>query len=420
MKKPKAEVRGTDLVFYCPKENHYSFNALAGALEDSPAGAPRLLFAENEAELFKAAASLPRKGRTAVLAFSFFTSQKHGIRALLKRLLSQTRRNITLIAGGAHPSGRPEETLAMGFDYVFQGDGEISLPEFLKSLAGGTPPKEKIIKGLKLACLDAYPPVSLKWGRFGPVEITRGCPFACAYCQTSFLSGAKPRHRGLENTLHYVRLMNERGLRYVRFITPDAFAYGSPDGRKINFEALKGLLEGTKAITTDRGALFFGSFPSEVRPEHVTKETLELTRRFADNKRLVIGAQSASPRQLVAMHRGHTADDVYNSVELCSRYGFGADVDFIFGLPDETEEDLAETFSFILQILPLGARIHAHTFMPLPGTPYENRKPAVLTKKTEKFIRDLASRGQAFGQWEKQRAVNSNQNSLVGIRRDEG
>ncbi|MCX5785779.1 MAG: TIGR04013 family B12-binding domain/radical SAM domain-containing protein [Elusimicrobia bacterium] len=407
MKKLKSEARGIDLVFYCPKENHYSFNALAGALEKNPAGAPRLLFAENKAEFLKTAGALPRKGRAAVLAFSFFTSQKNDIRVLLEKLPSPKSRNFTLIAGGAHPSGAPGETLAMGFDYVFQGEGEISLPEFLKSLSEGTPPKEKIIKGKPLSCLDTYPPVSLKWGRFGPLEITRGCPFACAYCQTSFLFGVKPRHRGLENTLHYVRLMNGRGLRYVRFITPDAFAYGSADGRKINLEAVKGLLEGTRAIIKDRGALFFGSFPSEVRPEHVTKETLALTRRFADNKRLVIGAQSASPRVLKAIHRGHSADDIYNAVELCAKYGFGADVDFIFGLPGETEKDIEETFSFILQILPSGARIHAHTFMPLPGTPFENKKPAPLTKKTEKFIRDLSARGQAFGQWEKQRAVNT-------------
>ncbi|HAH32975.1 MAG TPA: TIGR04013 family B12-binding domain/radical SAM domain-containing protein [Elusimicrobia bacterium] len=406
MKKRTPEIRGTDLVFYCPKENHYSFNALAGALETNPYGATRLLFAENEAGLLKAAGNLPRDGRAAVLAFSFFTSQKTDIRALIKKLPSQKKRHFTLIAGGSHPSGAPEETLGMGFDYVFRGEGENSLPDFLKSFAAGRPPKRKIIKGNPVPCLDTYPPVSLKWGRFGPVEITRGCPFACAYCQTSFLFGSKPRHRSLDNTLHYVRLMNGRGLRYVRFITPDAFAYGSTDGRKINLEAVKSLLEGAKAIIKDRGALFFGSFPSEVRPEHVTKETLELTRRFADNKRLVIGAQSASPRLLKAIHRGHSVDDVYNSVKLCAKYGFKADVDFIFGLPGETEKDLEETFKFILKIVPLGARIHAHTFMPLPGTPFENKRPSLLAKKTEDFIRALASKGQAFGQWEKQQTVN--------------
>ena len=196
--------------------------------------------------------------------------------------------------------------------------------------------------------------------------------------------------------------MRREGLKYVRFITPDAFGYGSPDGKAMNLKAVKGLLEGAAAELKSGGSLFFGSFPSEVRPEHVTRETLELTRRFAVNKRLVIGAQSASPRLLKAIRRGHSPNDVYRAVELCAKYGFKADVDFIFGLPGETESDLEETFLFIREILPLGARIHAHAFMPLPGTPFKRKQPEPLTAKTENFIRSLVARGQAFGQWERQ------------------
>ncbi|MBI4801606.1 MAG: TIGR04013 family B12-binding domain/radical SAM domain-containing protein, partial [Elusimicrobia bacterium] len=261
---------------------------------------------------------------------------------------------------------------------------------------------KRIIRPQKPADLDRYPPFSFKWGKFGPIEITRGCPFGCSYCQTSYLFGCKPRHRSVGNILSLVELMKSEELCDIRVVTPDAFAYGSLDGRKINPAGLEELLKGVRKILKKEGRIFFGSFPSEVRPDHVTEETLELTRRYADNKRLVIGAQSGSPRILSAIRRQHTVDDIHRAVRLALRFGFSADVDFILGLPGEGEADAGMTLKAMEELVRLGARIHAHTFMPLPGTPFADRAPAALSEKTLRRLRNLVAQGHAFGQWEKQ------------------
>jgi len=217
--------------------------------------------------------------------------------------------------------------------------------------------------------------------------------------------GAKPRHRSVENILSLIETMKTEGMDDIRFTSPDAFAYGSKDGKEIDPGKIEELLKGSRKILKAEGRIFFGTFPSEVRPEHVTAETLALTKRYADNKRLVIGAQSGSPRMLRAIRRGHTVEDIYRAAKLAAAGGFNANIDFIFGLPGETEKDAELTIKVIEDLVKLGAKIHAHTFMPLPRTPFAGETPVPLSAKTEKFLRTLCSQGRAFGQWEKQEQI---------------
>ena len=64
-------------------------------------------------------------------------------------------------------------------------------------------------------------------------------------------------------------------------------------------------------------------------------------------------------------------------------YGYGVDLDFIFGLPGETPEDLEKTLDYFNEILLSSKkiRIHTHTFMPLPGTPYSNAPKGKVSKE---------------------------------------
>ncbi|HBE88134.1 MAG TPA: TIGR04013 family B12-binding domain/radical SAM domain-containing protein, partial [Elusimicrobia bacterium] len=293
-------------------------------------------------------------------------------------------------------------TLEAGFDFVFRGEAELTLPAFVRALGGGETPDGRVIAASSPADLDAFPPGSLRWGRFSPVEITRGCPYACAYCQTSFLFGAKQRHRSVDKVRGWLESMSALEMRDHRFISPDAFSYGSPDGRKLNLTALEDLLRSAREAAGPGGRLFFGSFPSEVRPDHVTPETIMLLKAYADNRALVIGAQTGSDRLLEKLGRGHDAAAVLKAARLCASNSVRPVVDFIFGLPGETPADEEATITLIEALLPLGARVHAHSFMPLPGTPLAGSEPPAITPRTRRFISSLTSTGRAFGPWENQ------------------
>jgi B12-binding domain/radical SAM domain protein len=331
------------------------------------------------------------------------------------QLTARRLNNVTLIAGGPHPSGDPRQTLNMGFDVVVVGEGEKSLPKLLAALLDGTDLGQ--IRGLayqsgsqtrftgrseRVENLDDYPPFAEHFGLFSSIEITRGCPRACRFCQTTFLLGGRMRHRSIENVVKWVEVSKQRDRPEIRFITPDAFAYGSEDGKQIRLDLLAEMLTAVNGIV-GREHTYVGSFPSEARPENVSREAVELVRRLAANDNLVIGAQSGSQRMLDLSHRGHTVEDIYRAVGITLDAGLIANVDFIFGRPGETEEDRALTRKVIEDLAAMGARIHSHVFMPLAGTPWADASPGDVDPKTRDLLERLTGRGQQFGQWREQR-----------------
>jgi B12-binding domain/radical SAM domain protein len=256
-----------------------------------------------------------------------------------------------------------------------------------------------------LVDLDAYPPLGVEHRRFGPIEITRGCPCACAFCQTSFLFGGRMRHRSVDTIITWVRRAMEGGYSYARFVTPNAFAYQSEDnGRTANLDAIERLLRDVAELM-GKELVYFGSFPSEVGPETVTPEAVALVRRYCGNDNLIVGAQTGSDRLLGALHRNHTVADVYRAAETILAAGLRPVVDLIFGLPGEEVKDVAATLRLMEDLVEMGAVLHTHTFMPLPGTPLESAPPGTVDPALHPLLDRLASQGHQIGQWRKQEQI---------------
>jgi B12-binding domain/radical SAM domain protein len=407
------------LLFYYAKENRYSLNVILGALEKEIASGSlpdfKVFFADKK-NVFHLAKELTRCFDLVIFLFSFFTTQIFEIFPLVKNLKSSLPKGkVLFLAGGPHPTGDPFGTLMAGFDFVFLFEAEESLTTFLKAYLGSQDFKK--IKGIAYLeegrvvsmgrpdpiDLNKFPPFAERAGKINPIEITRGCPFACSYCQTSALFGIKPRHRSPEVVFHYVEKLLSRGIRDIRFITPNAFSYLSTDGKEVNLPALSSFLkELNKLVKSNGGRIFFGTFPSEVRPEHTTEETVALIKEYCANGSLVIGAQSGSERILKLCRRGHTVSDVERAVKACLKFRITPKVDFIFGLPYEEEEDVKATVEVMKRLAKMGTIIHAHTFMPLPQTAFQNKPAGRLTREVFEAIKELLPKGKLFGAWARQ------------------
>jgi len=379
-----AMKRDIALVLYYTRENKFSHNALVGALEtDEYFNNLPLYLLETEKELVRELENASGRRGITVVGISMCTNQVPVIKKLLDALKKKFKTGFIYIAGGPHPTGEPEATLKMGFDLAVTGEGEETLAEILKKID-----KNEDYRGLKgCACFDDngkyrftgkrrpldinnYPAQAAKNKIFGSIELTRGCPFFCKFCQTSYIFGGKMRHRSIENICRYLNEMKENNLRDIRFITPSAFSYGSADGRKINLGALEKLFSSIRKTLGTGNRVFIGSFPSETRPEQVTKETLKLVLDYASNDNIIIGAQAGSQRMLDLCRRGHTVRDIYNAAALTLDAGLKANVDFIFGLPGETKEDRKASEKVTRDLTRMGAVIRPHKFMPLPQTPF--------------------------------------------------
>jgi radical SAM superfamily enzyme YgiQ (UPF0313 family) len=93
---------------------------------------------------------------------------------------------------------------------------------------------------------------------------------------------------------------------------------------------------------------------------------------------------------------------VERAVKACLKFGITPKVDFIFGLPYEGEEDVKATVDFMKRLAKMGAIIHAHTFMPLPQTAFQNKPAGRVTREVFEAIKELLPKGKLFGAWERQ------------------
>jgi B12-binding domain/radical SAM domain protein len=406
------------LVLHYRKTARYALNVLLGAVQTHPAtrNVPARI-AEGPEAVAEACLEALAAGRRPVVAWSFYTASFPEAAAELASVRARAADpGVLHVAGGAHASGDPEGTLRAGFDLAAIGEGEDTLPELLAAVSRGTEPRS--VGGLawleggalrrsprrRPVDLDRVPACAPRAVRLNPMEITRGCAWACRFCQTPFLFRARVRHRSLEAVRCAIRFHVSVNGKEIRFLTPSGLSYG-PVGIEPDLDAVEALLAAALEEAGWGRGVFFGTFPSELRPEHVSPRALRIVRRFCDNRRIAVGGQSGSERMLAAMGRGHGVEAVVRAVRYATEAGFTPDVDLVFGLPGEAEEDRAATLAHAESLAALGARIHAHAFMPLPGTPWARAAPGEIDTTTQALLDRLASAGRAHGAWRRQRAV---------------
>ncbi len=380
------------LIFYYHRLNCYSFNALAGAIDADPSlGDIPVTLAMSADDLRTAAIGALKQHDSAIVALSVMTCQLPGMRRLIRQLRTDSGSRLVIIAGGPHVTACAEEFLDAGVDIAFRGEAEISFPNMLRSIAEG-----REFRGVQHSPaqvdLDSFVSISPKRGMFGPIEITRGCAFACNYCQTSHIFGTNLRHRSIDNIVSQAIALGSGNRKVVRLLSPNAFSFGSKDGRQLNMKAMRELLSALREAVTAKAKIIFAHFPSEARPEHITPDTLDMLKEFADNDEIVIGAQSGSRRMLEHCHRSHTVESVLNAVSLARKYGYKVIVDFIYGLPGETEEDMRESLAVMEDVVRMGARIHPHIFAPLPQTPFSKYAPGTISPIFKHAIESFKSK----------------------------
>jgi B12-binding domain/radical SAM domain protein len=398
------------LVFYYHRFNRYSFNALAATLDSRPElrGWPVSL-PKTEEEFLPAVDSALARHDHAGVAFSLLTRQCGEMQCLVRKLRSRYGPRVIILAGGPHATAYARDVVLSGADIVFRGEAEESFPNVLHRLSCGRPYadiegiafrlEEEVVVTPRTGPVDinAYPSFAPLRGMFGPIEITRGCPFACSFCQTSHIFGVRPRHRTIDRIVNQAATLRSRGRRVVRLLSPNAFSYGSIDGKQLNLPAMDEMLAALRETITPAGRIIYGYFPSEVRPEHVNRDTMELVRKYADNDEIVIGAQSGSERMLEACHRSHSVGDVLAAVSLARKFGYKVIVDFIVGLPGEQQQDVKDTVSVLHQLWRMGARIHVHPFAPLPQTAWAAQHPGAIAPEIRHILADMKTKRAIYG-----------------------
>ena len=131
-------------------------------------------------------------------------------------------RDVMIAVGGPMATVEPEALEGLA-DVIFIGEADVTWPQFLRDWEEGCPKgryeqlEKTDVTKLPLPRIDL-----LKIDRymFGSLQISRGCPFTCEFCDIIVTFGRRPRLKSSEQVLAELEAFLNAGLRIV-FVVDD-------------------------------------------------------------------------------------------------------------------------------------------------------------------------------------------------------
>ncbi len=284
-----------------------------------------------------------------------------------------------ILAGGPDVISSPEELIRRGVSYLSIGEGETTVRMMMYALVQGNKPEGKgIYSQEKPSLLPAYEPdldalpspiLSLRntldsyegilW------EMTRGCPFHCAFCAES-RGNRKVRSYSFDRLQAEMEVIREKGIEKV-FVLDPTFNLEKKRTEKI----LTFLIEHSPPYV---------HYTFEVRGELLDKKTISLFSALTCS--LQIGLQSSDPEVMKHVDRAFEPDKFYARVSSLHRHGIVFGLDLIIGLPHDTLESFKNSVEYAVKLRPSNLDIFLLAL--LPGTElYEQRDTFATSYQSE-------------------------------------
>ena len=273
-----------------------------------------------------------------------------------------------VVVGGWHPSYLPDTMLQHPeVDYAVMGEGERAIVELANHITKGSDERAiskipgvacrfegKIVKNPPtfISDLDEIPyparhllPMHIYDRQIGylkakPVDvmnITRGCPYRCNYCETNKLWGPKYRSfsptRVVEELEYMVKTFGSKGIYFI------------DDNFTINKKQTIELCRLMKEHKLDL------EWACDTRVDLLSRDLLKEMRE-AGCRTIFFGVQSGSPRILEKLNTCTTPEKIIEGFKLCREADMHIACSFMLGIPGETIADMETTYKFAKKLDP--------------------------------------------------------------------
>jgi len=300
--------------------------------------------------------------------------------------------SIPVVWGGIHPTLLPGQTLENKYvDYVIQGEGELTLPEFSDELAvhgrnirpikGVWAKNEnRIVYGgdrdlIDLQTLPAVPYELINFDdyvqyyngkKYIYYQASRGCPRRCGYCYNHVFNKGRFRSQTVDKIVTEIRSLRERYFfEGVYFVDDNIFALGK--------EYIMNLGKGFAQM----------GIAWEVQGSDIIalKEYTESDFKFLERcglTRVTVGVESASNKIRSMIDKQGSANDIEQVFIKLNKTKILIWCSYLINFPGETIEDLYASIKFIFKLQRINKNVRNSPFyiyIPFPGTPlYEKYK----------------------------------------------
>lgn len=302
----------------------------------------------------------------------------------LAQYVKESMPAMPVVFGGVHPTLTARQAIQNKLiDVICLGEGEQTFVDLVNALDNKMPlsgvkgiifkndgqvvetPRRDFIDlndipmlPYHLLKLDRYVEFSSHPYRFY-METSRGCPHRCAFCYAQRMHNRKWRAKSAERVLDEIEYL-------VKTYKVDEvwFADDEPATSKKRFvDICNGLINRNLKVKWTIGLRCNYGAKFEV-------EFFKLLKR-AGCDTVFYGVESGSRKMLEIIRKDITVDQIVESVRRTKQAEINCSVNFITGVPGETEEDLASSFSLIDMLRSVYPAVHlvsANVYTPLPGT----------------------------------------------------
>lgn len=286
---------------------------------------------------------------------------------------------VLIVAGGPDVLSSPQDLIARGVSYLIIGEGETTMRHVLTQLREGREPEGAGIysarKPFAVAAyeqdLEALPSpllfLSDSLGTYPGLlwEMTRGCPFRCAFCAES-RGNRRVRSYPIERLEKELQAIISSNVKHV-FILDPTFNLEKERTHRILSLLIKHSPEDIH-------------YTFEVRGELLDKTTVEQFSGLTCS--LQIGLQSSNEEVMRQVDRSFDPERFYRGVSLLHRHGIVFGLDLIIALPTDTLDSFKESVEYAVRLRP--SNLDIFTLSLLPGTEiYERRDSFALAYDTE-------------------------------------
>jgi radical SAM superfamily enzyme YgiQ (UPF0313 family) len=268
-------------------------------------------------------------------------------------------------------------------DLVVRGEAEQTLPELVDALGGSSPlaavPGITFRQGKEIARnpdaplvadLDALPfPAfhlfpDVRFCRHFPLELGRGCPFACTFCSTNDFFRRRFRLKSPGQMIADMRRVRQTyGINSFELVH-DMFTVDR-----------KRVVEFCEALLENKEEFYWGC---SARTDCVDEELIELMAQ-AGCRGIFFGIETGSARMQKIIDKGLELRDSAERVRSCDKFKIKTAVSLMAGFPDETMDDLAQTAAFFVDSLRFDhADPQLSILAPLAGTPIQRQHKNAL------------------------------------------
>jgi radical SAM superfamily enzyme YgiQ (UPF0313 family) len=254
-----------------------------------------------------------------------------------------------VVMGGPHATLRPEE-VARHCDCLFVGEAEETWPQFLDEFNRGCArPHYACVRTPSLQGLPVPRRDLIRRRHFtkGAVFATRGCPYACSYCNLKQIYRAGFRTRPVPEVITDIQSMANR-----YFVFWDDNFFGDPEYAIRLMTALKRLRR---------------RWAAQVSIDRCADDRLLQLARASGCVYLFIGLESFSAEGLASVNKNFNRVAGYaETIQRIHQHGICVQAGVIFGFDTDTPEVFADALRACEALGIDGATVSVLT--PLPGT----------------------------------------------------